>query len=95
MKKYPEHNKLSLVKDQSQAIGAFLDWLLEKGVILSKPHEHSDNCLKDGKYVCHTTEGDLVPIWIPIHSWLATYFNIDEYKLEKEKRAMLDEMQKK
>lgn len=34
--KYPEHQKLKAVKDKSQAIGEFLDWLSEQGIYLCK-----------------------------------------------------------
>ena len=36
--KYQQHEKLNTVKDQSQAIGDFLEWLhSEKGIILAVP----------------------------------------------------------
>jgi hypothetical protein len=33
---YPEHQRLEVVKDQSQAIGEFLEWLSEKGLRLTR-----------------------------------------------------------
>lgn len=42
---YPEHEKLSAVKDQSQRIGEFLEWLMdEKKVELAFWHKHSEQC---------------------------------------------------
>lgn len=83
---YPEHAKLAKVKDESQKIGQFLDWLTNErpnGVI----------------FLCerHPTHqvGDL---WVPfdkgIEKLLAEYFGIDEKKLEAEKRQMLEEQRK-
>lgn len=40
----PEHDKLSAVKSESQAIGEFLEWLQGEGVVLSTHHEHSKGC---------------------------------------------------
>lgn len=34
MSDYPEHDRLSTVKDQSQAIGEFLEWLAGEGIHL-------------------------------------------------------------
>lgn len=44
MSDYPEHEKLSVVKDKSQAIGEFLDWLSEQQVRLARYEDaaHSD-----------------------------------------------------
>lgn len=44
---YPEHEKLSKIKDKSQAIGEFLDWL--PGVI-AKHHEHDHGCWCDDPF---------------------------------------------
>lgn len=38
----PEVDKMSKVSDESQSIGTFLDWITEQGIILGKPHEHTD-----------------------------------------------------
>lgn len=35
MSEYPEHDKLMAVKDESQVIGSFLEWLAEKGYKVS------------------------------------------------------------
>ncbi len=77
---YPEHAKLQKVKDESQTIGEFLDWLTNErpsGVV----------------FLCerHPTH-EVGDIWVPfnkgIERLLAEYFEIDEKKLESEKRQI-------
>ena len=41
---YPEHDKLNEIRDRSQSIGEFLEWIQEKGVSLASYHKHSDGC---------------------------------------------------
>jgi len=90
---HPEHDKLHAVKENSQIIGEFLAWLQEdQGVVLAKPHAHSDFCIEDGRRVCGAESGALIGVLAPIPRWLARYFDIDEEKLEAEKRSMLDEL---
>jgi hypothetical protein len=89
---YPEHDKLQAVKEASQSIGEFLTWLQdEQGVVLTKVHAHSDFCYEDGDRMCGVEKGALVPVLASVPSWLSRYFDIDEAKLEAEKRQMLDE----
>jgi hypothetical protein len=83
--KYPEHEKLSAIRDKSQAQGEFIDWLSdEKHIYLGE-----NFCLKD-------KEGD--ELWEfsrshqSIRKLLAEFHGIDEDKLEREKLAMLEEM---
>ena len=78
MPKYSEHEKLRAVKDQSQAIGAYLEWLAEQGWELQRADE-------DGKteYECRTIERRL-----------AEYFEIDLRKIADEKDAMLEEQRR-
>lgn len=90
---YPEHDKLRAVKDRSQIIGDFLSWLQEEqSVVLAKTHRHNANCVEEGDRVCGVESNQLVPEFRSIPKWLAQYFDIDEAKLEEEKRAMLDEL---
>jgi hypothetical protein len=90
---YPEHDKLRSVKDRSQIIGDFLSWLQEEqSVVLAKSHRHNANCVEEGDRVCGVENNQLVPEFRSIPQWLAQYFDIDEYKLEEEKRSMLDEL---
>jgi predicted RNA-binding protein (virulence factor B family) len=75
---YPEHDKLAEVKDASHAIGAFLDMgLPELGLVLC------DNDREAGR---------LHPTSRSIQSILATYFEIDQTKLDAEKDAMLERL---
>ena len=72
---YPEHEKLLAIKDSSQVIGVFLDWLSYKNFVIAE--------YPGGR-------GELYPITQDSSKLLAEFFEIDERKLEKEKRAMLD-----
>jgi hypothetical protein len=91
--RYPEHDKLELVREKSQTIGEFLDWLQnEQAVVLTKEHQHSEFCCEEGDLVCGVERNSLVPVVSTIPKWLARYFDIDEEKLEAEKRQMLDEL---
>ncbi len=74
MSDYPEHDKLRHVKDESQAIGEFLDF---GGYVL-------------GEYI----DGRLQPVHGSISRILAEYFEIDEKKIEQEKRQMLDKLRR-
>jgi hypothetical protein len=90
---YPEHDKLESVKEASQSIGEFLTWLqYEQGVVLTKAHEHSDFCYEGGDRVCGSERGALVPVIASVPNWLSRYFDVDEARLEDEKRKMLDEL---
>ena len=72
---------MAVVKDESQTIGAFLDWLMgEKRCQIS--------CYDDNFY-----QGEaLRPENKSIEQWLAEYFKIDLKKVEEERRQMIDEM---
>jgi hypothetical protein len=76
---YPEHEKLSKVRDKSQAIGEFIDWLKSQGVELSVwiDDEHQ------------------IPYLASTEKILANYFCIDLDRLEAEKRQMLDEIRER
>lgn len=80
MTKYPEHEKLFNIKDKSQTVGEFLDWL--SGVKGYTICEWSDKCL------------EYRHIWETTQLLLEDFFNIDGTKLEAEKRQMLDEIRK-
>lgn len=83
MSKYPECDKMTAVKDQSQTIRGFLEWLeYVKEVSL-----------------CHLIEGEdemeYCPIYVDTERLLAEFFDIDLNKVEKEKRDMLDQLRGK
>lgn len=81
MIEYPEHEKVAKVKDQSQAIGAFLDaGGLGEGIVLARWEG------RQGDY--------LDPVHLNIEKVLAKYFGIDLDKLEAEKIQMLEELRK-
>ena len=76
---YPQHVRLQAIRIESQAIGEFLDWLADQGIVLAVPD---------------TNTPALPPCWhLPIQesheSLLARLFGIDLCALEAEKRAML------
>jgi hypothetical protein len=75
MSGYPEHEKLKAVKDRSQAIGEFIEWL----------EESKRMC------ICYREEGGYWPTGTPINKLLAEHFEIDLDRLEDEKRQMLRE----
>jgi len=94
-----EHERLSLVKDKSQAIGDFVEWLVEKGIRLCREHEHTDACYDDDDIqhvwpTCDLREGQYVGDYTPITKLLAEHFDIDLDKLEREKRQMLADIRK-
>lgn len=79
MSDYPEHEKLKKVHDESQAIGAFLDWLSENGHVICNLNEYDE----------------YFPWYKSIEQILALYFDIDLNVLEQEKRDMLDSWREK
>lgn len=82
MSEYPEHEKLMAVNDQSQAIGEFLDFgLSSMGIVLAEV-----------SYEYH--EPRLMATSRSIETILAEYFEIDRDALEREKRAILNEIRK-
>jgi hypothetical protein len=71
---YPEHDKLKVIQPLSQACGEFLEWLINE----------------KGIRLCVYDDDVLYEHCQPINKYLAEHFNIDNNKLEKEKRMMLD-----
>lgn len=100
MSPYPEHEKLKEIQDKSQVCGEFLEWLLgPQRYQLGQYHEHTDDCwlpnenLLDGRRrVCGMGAQTLYPAAANHRKLLAEFFEIDEEKLDEEKRAMLDEL---
>lgn len=91
---YPEHEKLHVIADKSQACGEFFDWLQEQGLQLCEIHSHSE-CSRDKDgygWDCGLERGSYVPIHRPIVKLLAEFFDIDQDRLEAEKQAMLDKL---
>ena len=94
MKKYPEHDKLREVSEKAQAIGEFVDWLDGKGIVLAARHQHSEHCRQDGIWSsqCGYSQGELMLAGVPTRKLLAEFFELDEDKIEAEKRSMLSEI---
>lgn len=78
MRTYPEHDRLSAVREQSQAIGEFLEWLFDKGYCIATR-------LDDGRFV---------PVAWSIKKSLEKFFSIDPDKIEAEKRRILAEIRR-
>lgn len=74
---YPEHEKMLTLEAERMAVGAFLEWLDEQGIVLAQ----------------HTDEPGytrlLMPLHQPIAVTMAQHFGIDLQVIEDEKRAML------
>lgn len=104
MAEYPEHEKLKRIKDKSEAIGDFLEWLrYERGLTVCDRHRHSDGCYTDtmtdeyGSYrtmICNLRDGDLLPISLSTETLLAEYFEINLRRLSEEKDTMLEAFRK-
>lgn len=77
--KYPALAKMAEVKDRSQVIGEFIEWLGGEGIELGRWTQSGNYCL---------------PISDSIEQLLAKYFEIDLVAVENERRAILDEVRK-
>lgn len=78
MPEFPEHDKLKQIKEESRAIGEFIEWLEENGYSICEYDDANfDNYYRTPK----STE-----------QLLAMHFNIDLNKIEQEKRAMLEKL---
>lgn len=78
MPEYPQHEKLATVKDLSQEIGVFLDWLDEQDWHLGEWDENGFG------------EQELFLIRLNSNQILARFFEIDLDKLEEEKLRILE-----
>lgn len=52
--KTPELNKLKLIKDKSQTVGNFIEWLYSNGLEICSMHKHDEEC-----YRSHNCKRDL------------------------------------
>lgn len=83
LKLYPEHAKMEAVREKSQAIGEFLEWLTnERNLSLAAFDGFSGE------------NGMLQQVYFDTNELLAEYFHIDLKVIETEKRAMLDALRK-
>ena len=69
----PTLDKMTGVQKESQTIGEFLEWLINK----------------TGYVLCKEEHGDYYPIWDSSEKILADYFEIDLKEAEKEKKAVM------
>ena len=76
---YPEHVHLKSVRDQSQAIGNFIEWLEENNMAICE-------------FNPRTNFDSYTPTRTSTTKLLALHFEVDLDRLEDEKRAMLDEL---
>lgn len=79
--RYPEHDKLKAIQEESQTIGEFLDTC---GYQLCEYHQ---GYLEDDDGASR-----FMPVRGTVQDILAHYFCIDQNKIDAEKRQMLDEM---
>lgn len=83
--KTPEIDRMLEVKEDSQRIGEFLEWLAEQEIILAE--WTGSDCVGCG-------EG-YVEISQTREQLIANYFEIDLVKAEKERQAILDNIRAK
>ena len=100
----PELDRMLAVKEQSQAIGEFLDWLenhdslklcrrglvQDDAAVIVNALTLKENIPEDDEL----KEGYVLNM-TPIEKILAEYFNIDLAKIEQERRAILDSIRNK
>lgn len=87
--KYPECEKMLEIREESQSIGQFLDWLQsDRRVILS------EYCADVECQFCEESEERLMSVKLNMETLLAEYFNVDLEKVEKEKLTMLEKLKK-
>jgi hypothetical protein len=89
----PECDKAIAVKEDSQKIGEFLEWLqLEKQMPLCK-YGCDDTCSSildmTGNIDCDCNKTTLIRAHTGIEELLAEYFDVDLQKVEREKRRLL------
>lgn len=78
---YPEHDKMRAVKDHSQTVGDFIEWLMANGLSI---------CEYDVDY----RQGTYFPTPKSTRQLLADFFEIDLKKVDEEKDAMVEEMRR-
>ena len=99
-----ELEKMEGIKERSQAIGEFLEWLFGTKnyhfarYLTEEEYESEDNVYWiDGyekeQFKRHEIEKEeLIPLHIDIEKLLAEYFEIDLVKAEEERRELLKEV---
>lgn len=77
MSKYPEHDRMAEVRERSQVIGEFLDFI---------PYRLCEINNESWSFP------QWVPVGRSVNAILADYFGIDLNRVEQEKRAMLADL---
>ena len=100
----PELDKMKAVRERSQSIGEFLEWLgEEKKWSICASHHHGPGCegwdeargrFNPGAFDrrCEAQEFELFPVSFSIEKLLAEFFDIDLNKVDDERRAIIDHM---
>lgn len=91
---YPECEKMQSVKEKSQELGFFLEWLTRKYELCEWQEERKDFFGDNEEDYVWSPEG-FYPIRKNIQSLLAEYFNIDLNKVAEEQAQILEELRKK
>lgn len=89
----PELDKMLAAKDRlhTEAIGEFVEWLREQGIVLARTHTHDDGCLdEDGRRSCGYLDGHLEYVHESLQCLLERYAEVDPAKMEQERRAVLE-----
>lgn len=73
---FPQLAKMQAVQEQSQAIGEFIDWLGQNGMVICA----SEDGMRGGRFY---------PVMVPTEELLARHFEVDLRAAEKERRATL------
>lgn len=79
--KYPECEKMAAIKDKSQVIGEFIEWMRDT--------QEFEICIFSGY------SKEYIPIGMTIEILLSKFFDIDLKKVEEERRHILDELRRK
>ncbi len=86
MNEFPEHVRLSKIKDLSQPVGEFLEWLKGRGIHLFR---YEDAVYSDEGRLLTRIDGKTAQHIVPVHAstceLLADFFEIDLLKLEEER----------
>lgn len=92
---------MSKIKDESQSIGAFLEWLRgERGLVIASYHSHTEECgciprdSINNPANCGYVDDQLQPERIGIQELLAEYFEINLLEIEEENRRLLENLRK-
>jgi hypothetical protein len=91
MSEHPELDRLKAVQDETQAAGDFVEWLGTKGIFLAATYMYDANgdVTQDPELAAKERT---FPVHQPLLDLLAEWKGIDQVKVDREKRAILDEL---